>query len=202
MYSKQRSQEKLIKTSMGEKNQIGYYRNRKVESIEGMKWGMNGAGEREGDRMDVARMVVECEGGVFCSKRYVSIREATGNKRLWGLLLRQAIHCGSVELQEKAELRLLEWKSEDGRKMNVGRGWGRGGRRWATIRGRLIVHDVLLLYHNKVPDQSHHGETCLTISSRAERGCPLTLWWYYEKLSLTSAWDSVFLFTVCTLRGY
>lgn len=130
------------------------------------------------------------------------------------MLLRQAIHSGSEELQEKAELRLLEWKSEDGRKMNVGRRGGSGeGCRWATIRGRLIVHDVLLLYRNKVPDQrhlfSHHGETCLThfLSCRTrlpfnavmilwKTGFDVSLRLYVRFCSLYNTWILDFVGTV------
>lgn len=36
---------------------------------------MNGARDRERGRMDVGRVAVVGCGGVFCSKRYVSIRE-------------------------------------------------------------------------------------------------------------------------------
>lgn len=46
-------------------------------------------------------------------------REEMGNKRLGGLLLRQAIHSSSKELQ-KSRAEIGEWKSEDG-KMNVAR---------------------------------------------------------------------------------
>lgn len=59
-------------------------------------------------------------GGVFCSKRYVSIRE-----RRW--VIRDLEDCYRGRRFIPAELRLLEWKSEDGRKMNVGLGGGLGG---------------------------------------------------------------------------
>ena len=47
-------------------------------------------------------------------------REEMGNKRLGGLLLWQAIHSSSKELQ-KRRAAIGEWKSEDG-KMSVARG--------------------------------------------------------------------------------
>lgn len=40
-------------------------------------------------------------------------REAMGNKRLGGLLLRQTIHSGSKR-QQRSRAEVVEWKSEDG----------------------------------------------------------------------------------------
>lgn len=86
---------------------------------------MNGAGEKERDRMDVggARGRVGGGGGgverVFCSKRYVSIRE-----RRWVIRDLEDCYRGrrfipAPRSGRKAELlRRLEWESGD-RKMNV-----------------------------------------------------------------------------------
>lgn len=47
-------------------------------------------------------------------------REATGNKRLGGLLLRQTIHSGCKQWR-RSSAEVVEWKSEDG-EMNVAGG--------------------------------------------------------------------------------
>lgn len=41
-------------------------------------------------------------------------REATGNKRVGGLLLRQTIHSGRKQQQQTSAAEAAEWKSEDG----------------------------------------------------------------------------------------
>lgn len=65
---------------------------------------MNGARERE--RQDGLGLL------------FKEVREEMGNKRLGGLLLWQAIHSNSTQLEKRAEVG--EWESDD-RKMSVAR---------------------------------------------------------------------------------
>lgn len=69
-------------------------------------------------------------------------REAMGNKRPGGLLLRQTIHSG-CKRQQRSTAEVAEWKSEDG-EMNV-------ARREMICRHVLqYCTSCIVLYYNKL----------------------------------------------------
>lgn len=83
-------------------------------------------------------------------------REEMGNKRLGGLLLWQAIHFSSKELQ-RSRAEVAERKSED-RKMNVAQ---------IEMICRhsccVIVHHGIVLFYNKLSDGEIRGGGCSTV---------------------------------------
>lgn len=83
-------------------------------------------------------------------------REEMGNKRLGGLLLRQAIHSSCKEIQ-KSRAEIGEWKSEDG-KMNV------------ACREMICRHvlwhytSCIVLYYNRLSVSQRDQRRCSTVT--------------------------------------